>query len=605
MSEEKRKPSGRVELSYCGVSSVHMDEGGAQRVLLTTPEGSTARADVGLEDVILFREALATFYSIVHRSYHYRASSPDTNVRYNEWRPALKEATPGEARQLFYKFLAEEDPDAQSILDPVVSVHPDGITFEAFSEDGRQYAALDLQSSGYEGEAVCGTNTFDMSSDLYRTLQQLRGDVGAGRLVIGADAESLPEPFRARIDKSLAIDNGWLRSALQLQATLTLPGRRFDLSRMDLYSVLRHLRLNRTRKGDRKAVRFTLVPGAPTEVALEPWGWRHSCSAGVYEGSRSEVIRIWDREDLLSFDRLLPWIERIEVHSCGEALPTFWMVRCGDVTLTMGSSGFRRRNWPRGVLLDIDLPRHGRGPQAAGDVLGALPDSGERLAAAAIAQEVGLDTAEVRDALRRLVQDGEVVYDVAQSGYRKRPLALVSGRLPELTFRDEREARAHELVEAKVVSLSTRWLHSGEVEVSGSVRDDAHHNAIYEPFFAIRPEGQLRRPRCSCSFILNPENRGLPCDHIVALWIQYQLSQRALDPGQLEVDHSTLVKRRPRGDEVHEVSLRHSRVEESFTVEGQTRRSTLLFDTVDDARDAYLKRVKHLKNYGYLDASGS
>ena len=600
----------RVSLTYGGVSSVstHTEQEG-QSILLTTPsEHSSAKANVRLKDTILFREALIAFYKTIHRSYHYRPSSPDTNVRYNEWRPSLKEASAGDARRLFYSFLEKEDPEAHSILDPIISIQPDGINFEAFSDDSRMYAVLSLSRDSYEiDDEHCGTTYFDMGTDLYQGAQLLRKMKGETRLVVGAPTEKLSESCQARIEKNLNVSDEWLRSVLQLQATLTLPVRKFSLSRMDLYSMLRQLRLNKTKRADEKSMRFTLVPGMFPEISLEPWEWQHISSCEPYKGSRSEIIRIWDRKDLLVLDRLLPYIERVDVHTCGEALPSFWVVRCPGVTLTLGSSGFRQKNWPRGILMDIDLPRKSEWPDGAAKVLKALPDTGESCSAEMISAETGLDSAEVRSIMRSLSQDGEIIFDVTKTEYRRRPIEVVKSRLDKLLYRNLQEKRAYELVNAGVVKMSSKWLQSGDVEVRADISDDAYHNAIYEPFFVIKAEGQLRRQRCTCSFSLNPNNKGLPCEHIKALWIQYQITQKNQSADQLEVDNSTLIKRRKQGDEIHEISLGHRRLEETWEVKGKgdQRRSILIFPSVEAAREAYLKRVKHLKIYGYLDASGS
>lgn len=612
MSEapQARPAQERTVLNYGAVSSVHRDDADRQRVLLSTSaEYAGARADVRIRDVTLFREALSTFFAVASRSYRYQASSPDTNTLYNEFRHRLKEARPGESRRLFYGFLREKDPWAEMILDPMVTVASDGITLEAFDVDGRLYAALRVDADAYEAEgegAVSfGTSFFDMGTDLLATAQLMRGGGGEGRLVVGAEAEAYPEDYRGEILKSLNVDPAWLRASLQLQATLTLPGRRFSLSRMDLYNMLRHLRLNKTRRGDSKAVRFELVPGMSPRLTLEPWEWQYDCTGPAYEGARSEVLRLWDRDDLFVLDRLLPYVERVDVHSCGEAQPTFWMVRCGSVTLTLGSAGFRRRNWSRGMLLDIELPRAGDAGAEVTQVLSALPEDGSAQTSRELAESTGLEVEVVESALRRLSQDGEVIGDIALDAFRRRVFPVASSMLGDLVYRNEREARAYALTSA--LEHESKWLASGEIEATGKCTDAERNNAVYEPSFLLRADGALRRPKCTCSFSLDAENKGLPCEHIMALWVAYQQRRRSLDPSQIEVAHSTLLKRLPRGVEVHEVALRNRRLEEHWEIkgQGQPRRSLLLFPDVSAAREAYLKRVKYLRGHGYLDASGT
>ena len=64
--------------------------------------------------------------------------------------------------------------------------------------------------------------------------------------------------------------------------------------------------------------------------------------------------------------RLLPFVESVEVHLLGSGLPSFWVLRAGPVTLTLGLSGFTAANWSQAVSFDLLLPRAraGRRPRS-------------------------------------------------------------------------------------------------------------------------------------------------------------------------------------------------------------------------------------------------
>src|SRR5262245_46303519 len=62
------------------------------------------------------------------------------------------------------------------ILDPVITVHPDRVFFEAFSQDQSVYAMVVLNPDMFaiEGEVVTGTTNVDFTAWLWAALNELR-----------------------------------------------------------------------------------------------------------------------------------------------------------------------------------------------------------------------------------------------------------------------------------------------------------------------------------------------------------------------------------------------------------------------------------------------
>src|SRR5204863_7664590 len=116
-----------------------------------------------------------------------------------------------------------------------------------------------------------GTTNIDFSQALFDGLQQMRGyrptrfDVGREevRLATAAVGEVL--------QKQIRVPDSWLRGFLQVQSAATLPRDTFRLAPIDLYNLLRHLRLHGDRKGKRRGLRVELVPGEYPRLVLEPW----------------------------------------------------------------------------------------------------------------------------------------------------------------------------------------------------------------------------------------------------------------------------------------------------------------------------------------------
>ena len=57
-------------------------------------------------------------------------------------------------------------------------------------------------------------------------------------------------------------------------------------------------------------------------------------------------IRVWGRRRLFILERLLPRAKRVRVFLLGSGLPTFWVVDLGDLSFTLGLSGWTPTTGP-------------------------------------------------------------------------------------------------------------------------------------------------------------------------------------------------------------------------------------------------------------------
>ncbi|NEP37498.1 MAG: SWIM zinc finger family protein, partial [Moorea sp. SIO3B2] len=80
------------------------------------------------------------------------------------------------ARQQYYNYLYEKDRDAWFVLDPVITVHPDEVFFECFSQDESSYGRLGASYEVFKTikEFACGTTNIDYSAALYNEFQKIR-----------------------------------------------------------------------------------------------------------------------------------------------------------------------------------------------------------------------------------------------------------------------------------------------------------------------------------------------------------------------------------------------------------------------------------------------
>src|SRR5690606_13728841 len=313
-------------------------------------------------DPLRFREAMSAVYEIVGSDFRYKPKDRSAYMAYQRMKKKSAGLSSWQAQQAFFDWVARNDPDATGVLDPVVTAHPDELFVEVFSRDEGTYARLGVDWSAFEldGTPKYGTTNLDLGDPLNDGLQRMRSYreavLALGQNPVHSDADTPAE-------KQVSVPFGWIRSFLQVQSAAMLPAATFSLAPIDLYSALRHLRLNKDQKRSTRALRIELVPGEPPRIVLEPWQEVIEGSAGIYKGKETQVVRIWGRRRLMLARRFLPFVDSVEVTVLGSGLPSFWVLRAGPYHLTLGLSGFTASNWGAALGFDLLLPR--------GAVLGA------------------------------------------------------------------------------------------------------------------------------------------------------------------------------------------------------------------------------------------
>jgi len=266
-------PSTGAQLAYAGASRVSTTGNSAQIELFGNLARPPVRFEGKLKNPLRFREAVSAMYTIVGSDFRY---APKDRTQYIAYLRLKRDAAPlgvWHAQQAYFSWILRNDPTAISILDPIVSVHPDQVMFETFGKDESTYACLAFKRSAFEeaGLPTFGTTNVDFSDALYASAQQIRGYRDTG-FAIGQDgAKPNGEGRKDTLEKKLQVPDSWLRGFLQVQSAATLPFDHVRLSPMDLYNVLRHLRMNGDRKGKKRGLRFELVPGQQPRIVAEPW----------------------------------------------------------------------------------------------------------------------------------------------------------------------------------------------------------------------------------------------------------------------------------------------------------------------------------------------
>src|SRR5439155_9226 len=116
------------------------------------------------------------------------------------------------------------------LLDPVVSVHPDELSLEAFSRDESTYARVAAKHDLFHRvqELQCGTTNIDFSTGLHTEVERLRSyrqtsfTVDPGGVTVSTDGGEHRE-------KKIDLPESWVMGFLQLLARLIPLTRRIDV----------------------------------------------------------------------------------------------------------------------------------------------------------------------------------------------------------------------------------------------------------------------------------------------------------------------------------------------------------------------------------------
>jgi hypothetical protein len=537
----------RFQYRYYGASSV--DNGASTTDMRFAPDTLRAPtyfvADVNRR--VPFREAMSALHDVVTADQRYQA--PDKSA-YKAWlavneerlllqyqarsdelrarqAPLLEELKALRARKdkvlapfrkaqaRFFSYLYLTNRDLWIALDPVITVHPDRVFFEAFSRDESSYASLscDHEMFDHAGEFACGTTNIDYSDALYDEFQKIR-DYKTTRLAIdpgGFRVNTADDP--AFIEEKIDVPDSWVRGFLQVSSAMTLPARRLDLHPMDLHNFCHVLRRRRERAGPR-SIRFTLVPGEPVRALFEPWNVEIVCRRSLYQGGTAEEIRIWGRRRLLLLERLLPLARGFTVHLMGNGMPSFWIADLPGMRFTLGLSGWVANDWSRAGQFDLLAPRGDVDADSKARVYTALA---QRWFATAdqLAADTGLARITVECALALYTQAGRVIHDLALGVYRLRELARDPLPLDALRFASaaEQEAAAivalHALDEAPAEALP-----DGAVRLSGVARSGDRR---YRTMLVLDADQRIANGACECNQFTQHRLRQGPCAHMLAL----------------------------------------------------------------------------------------
>jgi hypothetical protein len=427
------------------------------------------------------------------------------------------------AKKQFFNHLYKVNYDAWFVFDPVITVHPDQVFFECFSVDESSYGRLGASYEVFKNinEYACGTTNIDYSAALYDEFQKIRSYKTTQFQVDPSGFEVQTTNEETFKEVKIDLPDSWVRGFLQVSSAMSLPAISFDLHPMDVYNICFLLRRNKEKKGPR-SLRYHLKPGEPVRITLDPWNLEIVCRRSIYGGNSEEEIRVWGRRRLHILERLIPIANKFTVHLLGTGMPSFYVAELGDLSFTLGLSGWTANDWAQAGNFDLMAPRADADEFTQRLVFDALkenwletPDS--------LAKRLKLSRAAVLGALGAYTQAGRAIYDLSQGVYRVRELSLEPLPMERLRFANDREESATRFLSEKKVEVTSVSDAGGALFIQGNVRDGSK---TYNPSLTVDADERIVQAQCTCNWHQQNKLYKGPCEHILALRMQQARESR-------------------------------------------------------------------------------
>ena len=437
------------------------------------------------------------------------------------------------ARRQYFDWAYENQYELALVLDPVITVHPDEMSFEAFSRDESSYARLAVRYDVFSKVDAyeCGTTNIDFSAKLHdqfdrmRSYRETRFDVDPGGFTAASDEG-------AHREKKIEIPDSWPMGFLQVQSVMAMGLTHFRIAPIDFFNICRRLRTRRARTSPR-ALRYELLPGERVRVVLEPWEEVLELDATSRWEGKPLTVRTWGRDRLRTLERLLPVAQSIDVYLAGFGMPSFYVADLGDVLFTLGLSGWTDNDWTSEAgkfdllqrpmdVAESDLNR----------IYEALAD--KRLATVSVlSTATSLGSDKVRSGLGYLCQVGRAMFDLGSDVYRQRELFLEPFKINVAALEKAAEKGnvqaegARAIFEGGNVRVIARRPVQNGFKLSGSARGTS--GGQVRPLLHVDRAGRLVSATCSCPFYKKHKLTQGPCEHVLALRLAHMewLASRA------------------------------------------------------------------------------
>jgi len=424
-----------------------------------------------------------------------------------------------------------------AILDPVITVHPDRIFLEAFSQDQSAYAALIVDPKLFEtmGEVVTGTTNIDFTAWLWGALGEMRTSRSTTFRIGPEGFEVKTSSAGGRFEKKVDLPETWVRGFLQVQAAMGMPGTRLSVKPIDLLAAIRYLRHSKAKVSPR-GLRFEFAPGEDATLVLEPWEYAVRLEGAEHNYTEHKTTRVWGRRRLKLIEGLLPFAEHVDIYLKGRALPSFYAVKLPGMTFLLGLTGWSGSGFTSTGGFDLLADAAASDDAQLAPALALLREK-FHVSIDQLATTLSIDKVAASRVLVRLCRQGRAMYDVESRDYRHRELFEVPADEAKYFPPDRRQELAAAFLAAGTVRVAscnaeeTKKVRSFKDPITGSKKDKITREITYRDWrvigevadqkpieIVINDIGRIIFGRCSCPhFAEHLMNQG-PCEHMLALF---------------------------------------------------------------------------------------
>ncbi len=414
----------------------------------------------------------------------------------------------------FWKFIKDRDYSLWFVLDPVITVHNDQVSFEAFSVDESIYGCLSVSMNEFDllQTPKLGTTNIDFSAKLEKEIQRFRSYTDVTLSVnpegFTVDSDIVPEYIEKKID----LPETWIKGFNQVSSAAALSGIELELSPSDMYDICAFLRKHKEKKSPRY-MKWILEPEQKIQIVFEPFGTVLTLNA-VYHGSQRREEKIWGRRRWLVVEKLIPLSKAFYVRILGFGMPQFIRADMGTMQMTVGFSSWSSNDWVKGTAFNIMAGFTGEGCYK--DIYKLLKEK-RCLSMKEISSHLSNKKGDkVKAGIGMLLRRGEGYFDITNNKVRFRHLCNTP--IPEELYEvSDIEMDVQKISKLTFDNMKVRYSRQQEFIFTTTYKE---YGRLSSTEIVIDQDGQITKIDCSCQkFKRGERNLSEPCAHILALYV--------------------------------------------------------------------------------------
>lgn len=195
-------------------------------------------------------------------------------------------------------------------------------------------------------------------------------------------------------------------------------------------------------------------------------------------------------------------------------MPSFYVADLGDMSFTLGLSGWTTNDWSSAGQFDLLAPRAQVDVITQQNVFNELKKSWLDTPDA-LASRCNRDRATILGALGVFTQAGRAIFDLNKGVYRVRELTRDPLPLSALRFSNDREAAASRFLQSNAIrNFSSQYDLANNLRLSGSISEQSR---TFTPSLTIDQDQKIILAECSCFWYKENKLFKGPCEHMLAL----------------------------------------------------------------------------------------